>query len=93
METKVLSAIMKMQAAQIMLSNEGITTELTTDCKKFGSITLNAFVHNSTEEIIACDILQSYKFAGSDLYSTTNDQNTEREFRVYTMTSYISGIK
>lgn len=93
METKVLSAIMKMQAAQIMLSNEGITTELTTDCKKYGSITLNAFVHNSTEEIIARDILQSYKFAGSDLDSTTHNKNTEKEFRVYTINSYISRIK
>lgn len=89
METKVLANIMKLQAAQIMLSNECIHTNLSTDCEEYGSIELTAFVHNTTEEEKANDILNAYKFQGADIYSTVHDENTDSEFKTYKLLAYL----
>lgn len=89
METKVLSAIMKLQAAQIMLSNECIHTNLDSNTEEFGSIELTAFVHNTAEERIVTDILNAYKIQGSDLYSRVHDENTDKEFKTYTLLLYL----
>lgn len=93
MEAKVLAAIMKLQAAQIMLSNEGIHNDLSTNYTEFGGIELTAFVHNTTEEKIASDILEAYDFEGADIYRTTHDENMATEFKTYKIAAFISDIK
>lgn len=93
METKVLAAIMKMQAAQIMLSNEGIHTDLTTDCKKYGSIQLNAFVHNQKEKETAVGILSAYDFEGARRELTIHDECLPTEFTICRLKAYLLDIK
>lgn len=93
METKVLSAIMKMQAAQIMLSNEGIHTNLNTNCIDHGSIELDAFTHTPEEEKIASDILDTYNFAGAIRESRGFARGTTDAFITYTLKAYLSDIK
>lgn len=93
METKVLEAIMKLQAAQIMLSNEGLHTNLTTNCIDHGSIELDVFAHTPEQEKIASDILCTYDFAGAIHESKEFAKGTTDGFTSYTLKAYLSNIK
>lgn len=92
METKVLSAIMKLQGAQIMLSNEGLHTNLDTNCQKYGSIELDVFTHNVKEEQAAHDILDEYDFEGATRETLRHEVGTEKEFSTITLKAYLSRI-
>lgn len=93
METKVLSAIMKLQAAQIMLSSEGLHTNITTNCIDHGSIELDAFTHTSEEENTVKDLLEQYKFEGAIIETRRHDVGTPQEFATFTLKAYLSNIK
>ena len=93
METKVLSAIMKLQAAQIMLSNEGIHTDLQTNCIENGSIALTAYVHSQEEKEIVDGILCTYDFEGASHMSKILDEGLPTEFIVCRLEAYLSNIK
>lgn len=93
METRVLSAIMKLQAAQIMLSNEGLHTNLTTDCTEYGSIQLDVFTHNQKEKEIAVGILCAYDFEGATRELTIHDEGLPSEFTTCKILAYLSNIK
>lgn len=93
METKVLSALMKLQAAQIMLSNEGIHTNLTTNCINHGNIALDAFAHTPKEEKTVSDILSTYDFKGAVRESRGFAKGTSDGFTTYTLKAYLSDIK
>lgn len=93
METKVLEAIMKLQSAQIMLSNEGLHTNLTTNCIDHGSIELDVFAYTPEEEKIASDILCAYDFAGAFRESKEFAKGTTDGFTCYTLKAYLSNIK
>lgn len=93
METKVLSAIMKLQAAQIMLSNEGIHTNLQTNCTVYGSIDLTAFVHTQKEKEIAVGILSAYDFEGATREIKVLDEGLATEFTTCKLSAYLANIK
>lgn len=93
METKVLSAIMKMQAAQIMLSNEGIHTNLQTNCIEYGSIELTAFVRTRKEKELAVVILRQYDFVGATYELKVLDEGLPTEFTTCKLQAYLSDIK
>lgn len=93
METKVLAAIMKLQAAQIMLSNEGIHTNLQTDCAEFGSIDLTAFVHTKKEKELAAVILRQYEFAGATYELKVLDKGLATEFTTCRLSAYVHNVK
>ena len=93
METKVLSAIMKLQGAQIMLSNEGLHTNLSTNCIEHGSIELDAFTHNLKEEQAAHDILDEYDFVGATRQTIRHEVGTSQEFATISLRAYLSDIK
>lgn len=93
METTVLSAIMKLQSAQIMLSSEGLHTNLSTDCREYGSIELNVFTHNKKETEIAVGILCAYDFEGASRQLTNHDEGKETAFTTCTLKAYICNIK
>lgn len=93
METKVLSAIIKLQGAQIMLSNEGLHTDLTTNCIEHGRISLDVFAHTPEEEKIVSDILSAYDFAGAIRESKEFAKGTTDGFTSYTLAAYLTDIK
>lgn len=93
METKVLSAIMKLQAAQIMLSNEGLHTNLSTNCIEYGTIQLDVFVHTQKEKETAVGILCAYDFEGSTREMRIHDEGLPTEFTTCTLKAYLSDIK
>lgn len=93
METKVLAAIMKLQAAQIMLSNEGIFTELTTSCKEHGSLELTAYTYNPSEAATAIQILNTYSFEGAKFEKTNFAKGTTKEFTTYVLKAYLIDIE
>ncbi len=93
METKVLSAIMSLQGAQIMLSNYGIHTALTTNCVKHGSIDLTAFTHNATEDKIVSEYLSAYEPVGFKMEHHKHDQGKETEFDTFTLMAYMTDLK
>lgn len=93
METKVLAAIMKLQAAQIMLSNEGIHTTLTTHVKKHGSIELTAFCSGGSKAATAIEILAAYNFKGTEFKEETYHEGTPEEFHSYTLLAFLSNIE
>lgn len=93
METKVLAAIMKLQAAQIMLSNEGLFNDLTTHITENGSLELTAYTHNPSEAATAIQILNTYTFEGAEFNETNFAKGTTREFTSYTLKAFISNIE
>lgn len=93
MDTKVLSAIMKLQAAQIMLSNEGLHTRLQTNCVEHGSIELTAYVHSQEEKEIAAGILSAYDFEGATQEIRVLDEGLPTEFTSCRLSAYLSDIK
>lgn len=93
MKTKVLEAIMKLQAAQIMLSNEGLHTDLQTHCVENGSIELTVFVHTQKEKEIAVGILCAYDFEGATRELKVLDEGLATEFTTCTISAYLSKIK
>lgn len=93
METKVLSAIMKLQAAQIMLSNEGLYNSLNTDVTEYGSLKLSVYVRKPNEAAAAIQILNSYTFDGAELKENVFDVGTPDEFTTYTLFAFISKIQ
>lgn len=93
METKVLSAIMKLQAAQIMLSNEGLHTDLQTNCIEYGCIDLTVFVHTQKEKDTACGILRAYDFEGAILKIKVHDEGLATEFTTCQLSAYLCCIK
>lgn len=93
METKVLEAIMKLQAAQIMLSNEGLHTNLSTNCIEYGSIQLDVFVRTQKERETAVGILCAYDFEGSTREIRNHDEGLPSEFTTCTLRAYLSDIK
>lgn len=93
METKVLSAIMKLQAAQIMLSNEGLLTCLQTNCIEHGSIELSVYVHSLEEKEIAVGILSAYDFEGATRVIKVLDEGLATEFTACRVSAYLSDIK
>lgn len=93
METKVLSAIMKLQAAQIMLSNEGLHTNLQTNCIEYGSIELTVFVRTEKEKETACSILWAYDFEGATREIKVLDEGLATEFTTCKLQAYLSNIK
>lgn len=93
MKAKVLEAIMKLQAAQIMCSNEGLHTNLTTHCIDHGSIGLDVYANTPEEEKTASDILCAYDFAGAIRESKGFAKGTTDGFTCYTLEAYLSKIK
>lgn len=93
METKVLSAIMKLQAAQIMCSNEGLHTNLQTNCIEYGSIDLTVFVKTPKEKETAVGILSAYDFEGATREIKLFDEGLPSEFTTCKLTAYLSNIK
>ena len=93
METKVLSAIMKLQAAQIMLSNEGIHATIETHVTKYGSIELTAYTKDESKGAVACQILDAYTFLGAKFNSETYHNGEPNEFTSYSLLAYISEIQ
>ena len=93
METKVLASIMKLQAAQIMLSNEGIFNELTTSCKEHGSLELTAYTYDPSEAAAAIQILNTYTFEGAKFEEQNYAKGTTKEFTTYSLKAYISNIE
>lgn len=93
METKVLSAIMKLQAAQIMLSNEGIHTDLSLNCVEHGSIELTAYTRNKEEVETAVGILCAYDFEGASRHLKHFDEGLPTAFTSCTLKAYLSNIK
>ena len=93
METKVLSAIMKLQAAQIMLSNEGLHTNLQTNCIEYGSIELTVFVHTQKDKETACGILCAYDFEGATREIKVINEGLATEFTTCQFSAYLSDIK
>lgn len=84
---------MKMQAAQIMLSNEGLHTNLSTNCIDHGSIELDAFTHTPEEEKTANEMLEQYKFEGAIIETHHHDKGLPTEFKTFTLKAYLSDIK
>lgn len=93
METKVLSAIMKLQAAQIMCSNEGLHTNLQTNCVEYGSIELTVFVNTQKEKETAVGILCAYDFEGATREIRVLDEGLATEFTTCKLSAYLSNIK
>lgn len=93
METKVLAAIMKLQAAQIMISNEGIHNTLTTDCSEHGSLELSVYTHNETEAANAIQILNTYTFTGAEFEEEHYAKGTTDEFACYSLKAYLSRLE
>ena len=93
METKVLAAIMKLQAAQIMLSNEGIFNELTTNCKEHGSLELTAYTYNPSEAAAAIQILNTYTVEGAEFRENSFAKGTSDSFTTYSLNAYISNLE
>ena len=93
MKKKVLAAIMKLQAAQIMLSNEGIQNTLSTHVTEHGNLELTAIVNGPSEASTAIQILDTYSFAGAEFQKTTIYEGTPKEFTVYVLLAYISKIE
>lgn len=93
METKVLEAIMKLQAAQIMCSNEGLHTNLQTNCVKYGSIDLTVFVNTQKEKETAVGILCAYDFEGATREIRVLDEGLATEFTTCKLSAYITNIK
>lgn len=93
MDTKVLAAIMKLQAAQIMLSNEGLHTNLQTNCVEYGSIELTVFVRTQKEKETAVGILRAYDFEGATLELEVLDKGLATEFTTCRLMAYLSSIK
>lgn len=93
METKVLEAIMKLQAAQIMCSNEGLHTCLQTNCIEHGSIDLTVFVDTQKEKEIAVGILSAYDFEGATRELKVLDKGLATEFTTCKLSAYLSDIK
>lgn len=93
METKVLSAIMKLQAAQIMLSNEGIFNTLETHCTDHGSLELTAYTYNPSEAATAIQILDTYTPKGFQFVEQTNRKGNPNEFTTYSLRAYISNLE
>lgn len=93
MKTKVLEAIMKLQAAQIMLSNEGLHTNLTINCIEYGSIQLNVFTHTQKEKETAVGILCAYDFEGATRELMIHDEGLPTEFTTCKIVAYLSNIK
>lgn len=92
METKFLSAIMKLQAAQIMLSNEGIHNILTTSLSKYGGIQLNAFAHTDEERKKVLEIMNTYTFKGAELDTRDFNEGTPNFFTSYTLHALLLDI-
>lgn len=93
METKVLSAIMKFQAAQIMLSTEGIYNNLSTNITEHGNLELIAYTHNPSERATATQILNTYTFKGAKLSVAHFAKGTTDAFTSYILKAYISDIE
>lgn len=93
METKVLAAIMKLQAAQIMLSNEGIHATLSTHISKHGNMELTAYSSDACKAAAAIQILDSYKFKGAEFKAQTYHEGTPDEFSSYSLEAFISDIE
>lgn len=93
METKVLSAIMKLQAAQIMLSNEGIFNEMSTHCTEHGSLELTAYTYNPSEAATAIQILDTYMVKGAKFGEQTYNKGISTEFATYSIKAYISELE
>lgn len=93
METKVLEAIMNLQAAQIMLSNEGLHTTLQTNCIEYGSIDLTVFVDTQKEKETALGILSAYDFEGATLEIRVLDEGLATEFTTCKLEAYLTNIK
>lgn len=93
METKVLSAIMKMQAAQIMLSNAGIFCNVSIDNSSHGSLEITAYSHNESEAAAATRILETYTLKGAKLTETKYCEGTSNEFTSHMLHVYISKLE
>ena len=92
METKVLATIMKLQAAQVMLSTYGISTYFTTLCIKHGNLELTAFTHNDTEDKIASEILEAYESEEIKKTYRKHNEGTDEEFRAFTLKVYMTNL-
>lgn len=92
METKVLSAIMKLQAAQIMLSNEGIHNLLTTCLSEHGGIELSAFAHTDEERKKVLEIMNTYTFKGAELDTRDFNEGTPNFFTSHVLHAFLSDI-
>ena len=84
---------MKLQAAQIMCSNEGLHTNLQTNCIKYGSIELTVFVKTRKEKELAVCILRSYDFEGATYEIRVHDEGLPTEFTTCKLSAYLSDIK
>lgn len=93
MKTKVLEAIMKLQSAQIMLSNEGLHTNLQTNCVEYGSIDLTVFVRTQKEKETAVGILCAYDFEGATREIKVLDEGLPTEFTTCKLSAYLTNIK
>lgn len=93
METKVLSAIMKFQAAQIMLSTEGIYNNVSTHITDCGNLEISAYTHNPSEEATVIQILNTYTIGGAEVKEETYRKGKPDEFKTFTLRAFISDIE
>lgn len=93
METKVLSAIMKFQAAQIMLSNEGIYNQVSTHITESGNLEIIAYTHDPSEAATAIQILNTYTIEGAEFTEDIYHEGMPNEFKTHTLRAFISDLE
>lgn len=93
METKVLKVLMKLQSCQILLSEKGIHTHLSTNCNEHGCLELTAYTHNEKEEIAARAILNEYKEKDTEININRFAAGTTEPFTSNNICCYISELQ
>lgn len=93
METKVLSAIMKLQAAQIMLADVFAQTHLTINNKEYGSLELTAYVNDEADPCEVIQILNAYTFKGAEFIEQHLEVDGIGGFTAYKLHAYISDLE
>lgn len=81
-----------MQQAQILLSDKGIHTNLSTNCKEHGNLELTAYTHNKAEEKAARVILTEYKEKDIEININSFAAGTSEPFSTYSIRCYISDL-
>lgn len=84
---------MKFQAAQIMLSNEGIYNNVCTHCMDNGNLEITAYTHTPSEAATAIQILNTYTVAGAEFMEETYRKGKPNEFKTYSLRVFISDLE
>lgn len=93
METKVLSAIMKLQACQLMLADVAGHTDLTINNQEHGSLSLTAYVDDGADAREVIKIINAYTFKGAEFRKQHYAGGTTDAFTTYELHAYISDLE